>query len=160
MKKAKYFYFLALLISVVLFSNCATPVKVEGTAMLPNFKDGDRLLMNNSVEELQRGDVIYFKYPKDLTKAYIKRIIGLPNETVEIRNGEILVNGQILAESYVDQIYNQSKNNFSIETIPDQNYFVLGDNRDNSSDSRSWGTVHKDLILGKYYSTYSSSEKK
>lgn len=156
----KPIFLLTILAGIILFSNCARPVKVEGNAMLPNFKDGDRILMNNNLGDLKRGDVIYFKYPKDETKTYFKRIIGLPGEKIEVRSGAIFINGQVLEEPYVDQSYNQMKSSYPEKNISPDNYFVLGDNRDNSSDSRIWGTVQKDLILGKYYATYLSADKK
>ncbi|MEJ7846633.1 MAG: signal peptidase I [Pyrinomonadaceae bacterium] len=157
---SKQIVFLSLLVNTLFFSGCVTPVKVEGSAMLPNFTDGDRLLMNNNIGGLQRGDLVYFQYPKDITKSYFKRVIGLPKETIEIRSGDTFINGQPLAEAYINQIYNQIERNLPPTVIPADNYFVMGDNRDNSSDSRSWGTISRDLILGKHYMTYSRSEKK
>ena len=132
----------------------STPVKVEGNAMAPAFSDGDRLLMEKNLGDLKRGDVITFLYPKDRSKSYIKRIIGLPGETIEIKTGTVLVNGQTLDEPYVIERHHQSKASFPPRTVPENEYFVLGDNRDNSSDSRYWGTVSEELITGKYYMTY------
>ena len=137
----------------------AQPVRLEGTAMLPTFHDGDKVLMEKNVGKLKRGDVIMFLYPKDKTKSYFKRVIGLPGETVEIRAGKIFINGQILEESYLDEEHNQAKPTFPPRKIEEYQYFVMGDNRDNSSDSRYWGTVDEKLITGKYYMTYSKAEK-
>lgn len=145
----------------LLFSACSSqPVLVEGTAMMPTFNNGDKLLMDKKVSDLKRGDVIIFLFPKDRKKSYIKRIIGLPGETIEIREGKVYINGQVLDEPYVDESYNQQKATFPPRLIPEYNYFVLGDNRDNSSDSRYWGTVDKELIKGKYYLTYSKAQEK
>ena len=126
--------------------------------MKPGFNSGDRIFIDKDVGALQRGEVITFLYPKDTSKWYIERIVGLPGETIEIKSGKVYVNGQILDEPYVDQTYNQMNSSFPPKTIPENHYFVLGDNRDNSSDSRSWGTVDKSLITGKYYMTYYKSQ--
>jgi len=127
--------------------------------MMPAFNDGDKVLMDKNIGELKRGDVITFLYPKDRTKWYLKRIIGLPGETVEIREGKVYINGQVLDEPYVDETFNQMKANFPPKKVAEYNYFVMGDNRDNSSDSRYWGTVDKDLIKGKYYMIYSKAKE-
>lgn len=155
----KYPIIFCVLITLSLFTACSPlPVMIEGTAMLPGFKNGDRVLMDKNLGELKRGEVIIFLYPKDTSKSYIKRIIALPNETVEIKDGKVLINGQILDEPYLDQSYNQSFASFPSRKIAENNYFVLGDNRDNSSDSRYWGSVSKDLIKAKYYTTYLKGE--
>lgn len=83
-------------IACVLNTSCVYPVRVEGIAMQPTFNEGDRILVRTVINELQLGDVITFRYPADESEYYFKRIIGLPNETIEIRNGAVLVNGQIL----------------------------------------------------------------
>lgn len=100
---------------------------------------------------LDRGDVIVFWYPNDPDKSYVKRIIGLPNETVEIRNGKVIINGQELNETYIDPNLNGATLTISQPPtlVKDHYYFVMGDNRDNSSDSRSWGLVPEKYIYGK-----------
>lgn len=149
-----------LLLTVVLFAACSPkPVRVDGTAMLPAFADGDRVLMDQNVGELKRGDVIMFLYPKDHSKWYIKRIVGLPGDIVEFRGGQIFINGEKLDEPYVDEEHNQTKANFPPKKVSENNYYVLGDNRDNSSDSRYWGTVDRNLIKGKYTMTYAKAQK-
>lgn len=156
----------ALNLGIALFLAClvnacggALPVRIEGTAMLPAFRDGDKIIMRAVSGDLQRGEVIMFRYPKDEKRTYFKRVIGLPGETIEIKTGVIYINGSPVDEPYLDQEYNHVKPSFPPEQIPSDHYFVMGDNRDNSSDSRSWGTVDKRLIVGKYYMTYSKSEK-
>lgn len=127
--------------------------------MMPAFNNGDKILVDKNVNGLKRGDVVAFLYPKDRTKSYIKRIIGLPGETVEVRDGKTYINGQILDEPYINEINNQAKPNFPPRRVPEYQYFVMGDNRDNSSDSRYWGTLDEKLITGKYYKTYSRAGK-
>lgn len=139
-------------------SNSYTPMQIEGSAMLPSFKDGDRVLVEKKVIEINRGEIIFFHFPKDTTRLYFKRVVGLPNETVSILNGKVSIDDKNLEEPYLDQTYNQSKSNLPPIKVPDRSYFVLGDNRDNSSDSRSWGTVKEELVVGRYYSTYWGSK--
>jgi signal peptidase I len=140
--------------------SCTYPVVVDGSAMLPTFKEGDRLMLNTNLGELKRGDVVVNLYPKDTAKKYIKRIIALPNETIEIRQGVVFINGKQLDEPYLDQNFNQAQSNFASTKIEADNYFVMGDNRDNSSDSRFWGTVKKDLIQGTVSFKYAEGSKK
>ncbi len=145
---------------MIFLSACsAKPVAVEGKAMLPAFANGDKILIDENLGELKRGDIITFLYPKDRSKWYLKRIIGLPDEIVEIRDGRVYINGKVLDEPYIDESFNQAKPNFPPRKVPEHQYFVMGDNRDNSSDSRYWGTVDKELIKGKYYMTYAKVGK-
>lgn len=130
------------------------PVRFEGKSMTPALNEGDRILMLKSFWQPQRGDVIVFYYPKDTTKSYIKRIVGLSNETIEINAGQVIINGNQLTETYVNPQQNMSLVNFPPLQIPAHQYYVLGDNRDHSSDSRIWGTVPEELIYGKYLYRY------
>ena len=141
-------------------SGCLRPIRVEGTAMSPTLNDGDRWFVTTSLDELKRGDIIDFRFPKDETKHYVKRVIGLPGERIEILAGAVLINGEPIIEDYVDPLYNQNSPTLPEKVIPDNHYFVLGDNRDNSSDSRYWGTVDRSLIEGKLYSRYSEGKKR
>ena len=149
-----------LLGSLILISPACTavipvqPVKVHGTAMLPALSDGDRIVVERNPQKLERGDIIVFLYPDDQTKSYIKRIVGLPHEVIEIDEGKTLVNGKPLDEPYVDPRLNLSRRSAPPLRLPADNYYVLGDNRDNSSDSRLWGPVKKELIYGKYLKKY------
>jgi signal peptidase I len=121
--------------------------------MLPLIKNGQKLQTKKidaeSLSKLTRGDIIVFKYPKDPSKGYIKRLIGLPDDTVEIQAGEVLVNGSKLSEPYVDAKMNLSHRSQRPMLVPARSYYVLGDNRDNSSDSRIWGFVPDDFLIAK-----------
>lgn len=130
------------------------PVKVHGRAMLPALADGDRIIVERNPQKLERGDIIVFLFPEDQTKSYIKRIVGLPNEVIEIDEGKTLLNGKPLDEPYVDPKFNLTARSLAPLRLDPDNYFVMGDNRDNSSDSRIWGPVKKDLIYGKYLKKY------
>ena len=122
--------------------------------MMPTIADGDRIFVDKNVDELKRGDIVLFYFPKDKSKTFIKRIIGLPNETLDMRNGQVFVDDKPLDEQYIKENFNQIKPNLKPIKISSGEYYVLGDNRDNSYDSRSWGTLPKNLIFGKYYATY------
>jgi signal peptidase I len=139
------------------------PVVVEGTSMLPQLHDGERLLVNKLVYykiqsiswgHIERGDIVVFWYPNDPDKSYVKRVIGLPGETVEIRNGRVIVNGVELNEAYLDLEHNQSLPSWPAKRVEEHHYFVMGDNRDNSSDSRYWGLVPEKYIYGKAFFRY------
>ncbi len=157
MMKKRIFIAGALFLVLIGAGCSASPVRVEGSAMLPAFANGDRLLIDGKTGEIRRGDVIMFLYPKDRTKSYIKRVVGLPGEAIEIREGRVLIDGKLLEEPYVTEEYNRQKASFPPRRIPEYQYFVMGDNRDNSSDSRYWGTVDEKLVTGKYYMTYSKA---
>jgi signal peptidase I len=149
---------LALGISLVL-TGCAAvtslqPVRIQGTAMLPGLKDGDRAIFSHHFDGPARGDIVVFYYPAEPSKSYIKRIIGLPNEELEIRDGKVLINGQGITEPYVDARLNVSARSYGPLKIPADNYFVMGDNRDNSNDSRSWGPLPRSFIYGRFVRKY------
>jgi len=127
------------------------PVRVEGTSMLPQLEDQDRLFINKMafrVGEIHRGDVVVFEYPRDRSKSYIKRVIGLPGDVVRINEGHVLVNGQRLDEPYVPPRFQDDRSQPEMR-IPEGEYFVMGDHRTISSDSREFGPVDRNLIYGK-----------
>jgi signal peptidase I len=127
------------------------PVRVEGTSMLPELEDQDRLFINKMafrVGEIHRGDVVVFKYPHDHTMSYIKRVIGLPGDQVRIDRGRVFVNGKLLPEPYVPARFTDDQSQ-PLMTIPEHQYFVMGDHRSISQDSRAFGPVDRDLIYGK-----------
>ena len=143
----------ALMIAVLVIVFIVQPVKVEGTSMLPRLHDGERIFVNKLVyyglPPLERGDIVVFWYPDDPSKSYIKRVIGLPGETVQVREGRIFVNGSELPEPYIDPQRNVSHANVAPVYVRPHYYFVMGDNRDNSDDSRRWGLVPEKYIYGK-----------
>ena len=127
------------------------PVRVEGTSMLPMLEDQDRLFVNKlayRVGDIQRGDVVVFHYPYDTTKSYIKRVIALPGDTLRIDHGRVYVNGQMLTETYVPARFADDRSQQQT-VIPDGKYFMMGDHRSISSDSRDFGPVSKDLVYGR-----------
>jgi signal peptidase I len=129
------------------------PVKVEGTSMLPRLHDGERIFVNKLIyyglPKIQRGDIVVFWFPNDPSKSYIKRVIGLPGELVEEREGRIFINGLELNETYLDPQRTLKQENKTPVLVQDHYYYVMGDNRDNSSDSRYWGLVPEKYIYGK-----------
>ncbi len=127
------------------------PVRVEGTSMLPVLEDQDRLFINKiayRVGDIQHGDVVVFLYPHDHSKSYIKRVVALPGDTVKIDEGTVSVNGHPLTEPYVPKRY-QDERSQAETVVPPHEYFVMGDHRSISSDSRDFGPVDRNLIYGK-----------
>ena len=141
--------------------------KIPTGSMRPTLLEGDLILVNKfiygakipfthfrlpTVKEIKRGDVLVFIYPEDKKKDFIKRMVGLPGDVIEIKSGTIYVNGQPLLEPVFNQRYYYNRGDFAQEnqklTVPQDSYFVLGDNSGSSKDSRYWGFVPKDNILG------------
>jgi signal peptidase I len=143
---------LALVIIVFLYQ----PVKVEGTSMAPLLSDQERIFINKFVyrfEPIERGDVVVFWYPLDRSKSFIKRVIALPGETVEIRQGLVYVNGHALTEPYVPPQY-EDLSDFGPKPVPADSYFVMGDHRISSNDSRVFGAVESRFIYGRAVFAY------
>jgi signal peptidase I len=143
---------LALVIIVFLYQ----PVKVEGTSMAPLLSDQERIFINKFVyrfEDIHRGDVVVFWYPLDRSKSFIKRVIGLPGETVDIRHGLLYVNGQLIPEPYVPPQYTDVTD-FGPVKVPRDSYFVMGDHRISSNDSRVFGPVASQFIYGRAVFAY------
>ena len=140
-----------LAIFVILF--IYQPVKVEGTSMMPTLDDQERIFINKFVYRfhfgnIDRGDTVVFWFPGDPSKSYIKRVIGMPGDRVAVDDGKVIVNGQALVENYVPAEY-RDQSSMSERVIPDNEYFVLGDHRSSSNDSRAWGMVPRRYIYGK-----------
>jgi signal peptidase I len=132
------------------------PVKVEGTSMAPLLSDQERIFINKFVyhfEPIGRGDVVVFWYPLDRTKSFIKRVVGLPGDEVEIRRGRVYINGKTLEEPYVPSQYIDTAAYGPVQ-IPRDEYFVMGDHRISSNDSRIFGPVPSAFIYGKAVFAY------
>ena len=132
------------------------PVKVEGTSMMPWLVDQQRIFVNKFVYrfgEIQRGDIIVFRFPLDSSKSYIKRVVGLPGDVVEIAQGKLIIKGDPIPEPYVLEQYSDRRSYPSVRVGP-SHYYVLGDRRNTSNDSRSWGTVKRSSIIGKAVFAY------
>ncbi len=180
-------YFESIVVAVVLALFVRTFVvqafKIPTGSMEPNLLVGDHLLVNkfifaptaNPVErallpmrEIRRGDVVVFKFPEDPERDFIKRVIGLPGDTVELRNRELLINGQKVEEPHAHYVFpvgeGHESPNFDVRerygpvTVPDRHYFMMGDNRDNSQDSRYWGFLPAHYVKGRALMIYWSFE--
>src|SRR5262249_23934583 len=130
--------------------------KVEGTSMAPLLSDQERIFINKFMyrfEPIQRGDVVVFWYPLDRSKSFIKRVIGLPGESVEIRSGMVYVDGKPMKESYVPPQY-EDMSDYGPIRVPHGSYFVMGDHRISSNDSRVFGPVHSQFIYGRAVFAY------
>jgi signal peptidase I len=137
--------------SVLIILFLYQPVRVEGTSMSPRLEDHDRLFINKFVyriTSIERGDVVVFHYPRDPAKSYIKRVIALPGDRLRIDHGQVWVNEKELVEGYVPEAYRDTRS-FSQIVVPEDTYFMMGDHRSISSDSREFGPVERDLIYGK-----------
>lgn len=131
------------------------PVKVEGAAMTPTLNNGDKIFITRKVEEIRRGDIVIFLFPRDTSKSFIKRVVGLSGKTISLdNNGQVYINGSRIEEPYVEPDRNQHPLSLPEQTIKADHYFVIGDNRDASNDSRTWGLVPRSLIYGKYLWRY------
>jgi len=132
------------------------PFKVEGSSMMPNLLNEERIMVNKLIArlgELKRGDVVVFWYPFDPSRTYVKRVIGLPGEVVEIRRGYVFINGHRLSEPYLLPPY-RDDGDFKPVAVKPAHYYLLGDNRDISNDSRYFGQVPQRYILGKAIFVY------
>ncbi|HEX3879011.1 MAG TPA: signal peptidase I [Bryobacteraceae bacterium] len=151
----------SILIAVVLIVFIYQPVKVEGTSMEPGLTDNERIFINKftyklNLGDVRRGDTVVFWYPRDMSKSYIKRVIGVPGDRIRIVKGQVYVNGAALNEDYVSQRSRDMSTWADGEetTVPPADYFVLGDHRNSSSDSRAWGYVPRENIYGKAVFVY------
>jgi signal peptidase I len=142
--------------SILIITFLYQPVRVEGTSMLPRLEDRDRLFINKFVyhmSAIERGDVVVFRYPRDPEKSYIKRVIALPGDTLRVDRGHVYVNGNLVHEPYVPLQYRDSRS-LAEMVVPADSYFMMGDHRSISSDSRDFGPVDRSLIYGKAVFVY------
>ncbi len=169
---------IALLLAFIIRTFLIAAYKIPSGSMLNTLLVGDHLLVNKFLyglknplngsyliegKEPQLGDIIVFKYPQNTDIDYIKRIVGLPNDVIEIRDKQLYRNGEAVQEEYTrfsePNTILPTRDNMPAVTVPEGQYFVMGDNRDNSEDSRYWGFVDKDLIHGKAWRFYWSWDK-
>jgi signal peptidase I len=148
----------AVVIAVIIIVFIYQPVKVEGTSMMPGLVDQERIFVNKfiyrfGIAAIRRGDLVVFWYPGDETKSYIKRVIGLPGETISIDHGAVYINGKRLEEDYVPARYRDLVS-LPPQKIEADHYFVLGDHRNSSNDSRNWGLVPRSCVYGKAVFVY------
>lgn len=142
---------LSLAISAFIIVFIYQPVKVEGTSMMPLLEDQERIFVNKFVyrlEPISRGDVVVFRYPRDPSKSYIKRVIGTAGDRIRIDGGQVYVNGTELDEEYVPSEYVDTRS-YPELVVPPHCYYVLGDHRSMSNDSRDFGPVNQSYIYGK-----------
>lgn len=151
--------FFAGMIAILIVGFVVQPVRVEGQSMMPKLHDQDRIFVNKFIyplrewigdeKPIKRGDIVVLLYPDDPSKSYIKRVVGLPGEDVNVESGKLYINGSQVDEPYLDSEYLSSDSMPGSVHVKDHHYFVLGDNRRNSSDSRYWGLVPEKYIYGK-----------
>jgi len=142
------------------------PLRVTGDSMVPNFYDGEQIIAEKisiKTGEIERGDIVIFKHPTYLDRLVIKRVVGLPNEKISLNGGRIYVDGRELIESYIPQNTSTKEGTVIMENseyeVPQDGYILLGDNRENSTDSRNWGAIKRDLIVGKGFVIYYPLDK-
>lgn len=155
--------FLIIVVFILMGVFFVQPVVVDGSSMVPQLHDGERLLVNKFIYydiksvswgHLERGDIVVFWYPDDPSKSYVKRLIGLPGETVEVREGKVFIDDVELIETYLDREHSNSQPTFPAVEVKKHSYYVMGDNRDNSADSRYWGLVPEKYIYGRAFFRY------
>lgn len=152
---------ISLAISAFIIIFLYQPVKVEGTSMMPSLEDQERIFVNKFVyrlEPIERGDIVVFRYPYDPSKSYIKRVIAMAGDHIRIDSGQVYVNGEALIETYVPPEY-ADRRSYPDTVVPDNDYFVLGDHRSMSDDSRRFGPVNQSFIYGKAVFGYWPMEK-
>lgn len=148
-------------IFVVIYAFLFRPYQVNGHSMDPTFQNGEYVLTNlieMRIGKLNRGDIVVFNAPRDKEKDYIKRVIGLPGDKVKVSEGNIILNGEKLEQLFLPSNVRTNGGSFLGEgqevVVPEDYYFLMGDNRDFSSDSREWGFVSKDELIGKSFLVY------
>ena len=144
---------IAVLFCFFLITFVAQAFRVQGTSMLPLLHDGERIVVNKFLyrfHAIERGDVVVFWYPRDPSVSFIKRVVGLPGDLVEIRRGFLYVNGMRMQEDYLQPAFRDS-DSFPPREVARGFYFVLGDHRNSSNDSRNWGEVPEKYIYGKAF---------
>jgi signal peptidase I len=141
----------AVLFCFFLITFVAQAFRVQGTSMLPLLEDGERIIVNKFVYRfypIERGDVVVFWYPRDPTVSFIKRVVGLPGDTVEVKGGDVFINGHPVREDYIPPRFRDDETLAPVE-VKKGYYYVMGDHRNSSNDSRSWGEVPEKYVYGR-----------
>lgn len=147
---------LALIVALTLVLFVFVPVRVQGFSMMPRLHNNERLFIDKfafDFQPIRRGDIIVFHYPRDPTQSFIKRVIGLPGDRIVIWGGSVYVNGHALVEPYVPPKF-QDYSDYPEVVVPPHEYYVLGDHRSSSNDSRFWGCLPADDIFGRAIFAY------
>lgn len=161
--------FLALLLALFIREFVVQAFRIPSGSMIPTLLVGDQILVDKIVYKFrkpERGDIMVFKYPEDETRDFIKRVIGLPGDKLEVRDRIVFINDKPLDEGAyayhegppVDSFHNDVRDNYGPTKIPDKKYFLMGDNRENSQDSRFWGFLDEDKIVGRAFIIYWSRD--
>ena len=153
--------FFSVLISFFIILFVYQPVRVEGGSMEPGLEDQEHIFINKLVyrlESIERGDIVVFRYPRDTHKSFIKRVIALPGDRIRISYGHVFVNDEQVPEPYVPSDYQDAKS-FPEIVVPNNAYFMLGDHRSASNDSREFGPIMRSYIYGKAVFGYWPMEK-
>jgi signal peptidase I len=144
------------LVFIIMYFFVGQLLEVTGDSMYPTFHDKEQIIAEKisvKVKDLKRGEILIFEHPQEKGRLLIKRLIGLPGETIKIKNGKVYINGSELSESYLASNVTTEGQNYLKEgldyTVPDDSYVMMGDNRLKSTDSREWGFVSKELIVGR-----------
>jgi signal peptidase I len=122
--------------------------QMSGDSMSPTLVAGQKLFISKDTDNIQRGDIVVFKYPKDHSKRFVKRVVGLPNETISLKDGELHIITAGGIEIEINEPYAKDSNDIDPETMKENEYYILGDNRTRSSDSRHYGPIDSSLIIG------------
>lgn len=141
---------IALILAFLIRTFVIQPFYIPSSSMYPTLQTNDKIMVNKFIYYLtkpKRGDIMVFHYPLDKNKDYIKRVIGLENETVEVKDSQVYINGKVLQEPYLPEGLDYGE--FGPFKVPPGQYFMMGDNRPDSQDSRYWGALDKNLIIGK-----------
>lgn len=150
---------IAAVLALIIRTFIIAPFKIPTSSMEPTLMPGDKIFVNRFIYRFrppQRGDVVVFRYPEDIHRDFIKRLVAFSGETIEIANGKIVINGEAVDTPEIFQkLQYSNRGAYGAEnaqiTIPDDCYFVLGDNSDSSRDSRYWGFVPRKFLLGKAF---------
>jgi len=148
-------FFGALVIAIVLIEAFfIEPVTIDGSALEPSLRNGDRIFVNKRMGGLSRGDLLLFGYPKKPSVRILLRVVALPGERVQLRDGLLYIGGQQVPEPYISQDHNLKRSSTDEIEVPGNSYFMLGDNRDDAFDSRLIGPVPGQFIYAKYLARY------